>query len=723
MDQRDSQILIPEENGNQSAQMSKGFIDGDDPARIARTEVIKGSKYPSHERIRTIRPSRKALESVSPGLLKATDAMLAPPHGGSRIWFYTKRALIGAPLATSQAEHERLTKVKALAVLSSDAISSVAYATEACMGILIFAGLSSLHMILPISIAIIVLLAIVAVSYSQTIPAYPGGGGSYIVAKDNLGTNAGLIAAAALLIDYVLTVSVSVASGVQNLSSIPFFHFLNAPHLEAFLDVGLVIIITVVNLRGVRESGSIFAIPTYFFIVSAFFMIAVGLFEAFVLHHQPLVASFHTINNQAVHATEGISVFLILRAFASGCSAMTGVEAISNGVPAFKKPEAKNARTTLFWMASILGLLFGGITILTLTNGIAPDPSGTQTVIAQLAAHIFSGPLAFFFPLFQLGILLILTLAANTSYADFPRLASLLARDNFLPHQFAFRGDRLAFSIGIVSLAIMASILLLVFDGSVDHLIDLYAVGVFLSFTLSQSGMVLHWWRLRTEQKSWLRSAIINGTGALTTALVAIIIASTKFVSGAWIVVILIPLLVLMFMGIHAHYKRVERERTTNIPARPADIKHLFIVPIAGMDRVSIQSLSYARSITDNVIAVHVAMDSDDEQRVRAAWKQWRPNIGVDEKTELIIIESPYRSLTRPLLTYIDTVHELYSDYTLTVLLPEFIVGHLWEHILHNQTALSLKAALLFRPGIIVTSVPQHLPSRMQDMPEPLPTP
>jgi len=581
------------------------------------------------------------------------------------------------------------------------------------MGVLLLAGLTSLHLILPISIAIILLLAIVALSYSQTIPAYPNGGGSYIVAKDNLGVHAGLIAAASLLIDYVLTVSVSVASGVQNLASIPSFHFLNAPHLEALVDVALVILITVVNLRGVRESGSIFAIPTYFFVFSAVLMIMVGVVDAFIIHHQPLIASFHTINNQAIKTTESISLFLVLRAFASGCSAMTGVEAISNGVPAFKKPEPRNARATLMWMAIILGFLFGGITLLTLTNGIAPDPSGNQTVIAQLAAHVFSGPLAFMFPVFQLGILLILTLAANTSYADFPRLASLLARDNFLPHQFAFRGDRLAFSIGIVCLAIMSSTLLLVFDGSVDHLIDLYAVGVFMSFTLSQSGMVLHWWRLRGQKKNWMRSALINGTGALTTALVALVIAYTKFLSGAWIVVVLIPILVLMFMGIHAHYKRVEQERTTNIPAQPTDIKHLFVVPIAGMDRVSIQSLSYARSISDNVIAVHVAIDPADEQRVHEAWKQWRPNIGASEKTELVVIESPYRSLTRPLLAYIDTIHELYPDYTLTVLLPEFIVAHLWEHILHNQTALALKAALLFRPGIVVTSVPQHLPTRM----------
>ena len=706
MDQKEEQIL-----NSDAKQESIETVDGDDLSRIARTEVIRG-KYPSHERIRTVRPSRKALESISPGLLKATDVMLAPPKGSGRFLYYLKRALIGAPIASSQAEHERLTKVKALAVLSSDAISSVAYATEACMAVLILAGLAALNLVLPISIAIVALLAIVAISYRQTIPAYPNGGGSYIVAKDNLGTLAGLVAAASLLIDYVLTVSVSVASGVQNLASIPLFSGLNQNHNQVILDVALVILITVVNLRGVRESGSIFAIPTYFFIVTALAMIFFGLTKAYLFDHQPFLAAFHTPGNQRVVPVEGVSLFLILRAFASGCSAMTGVEAISNGVPAFKRPETKNARTTLTAMAVILGILFIGIMLLTLTYGVAPDPSGNQTVIAQIAQRVFSGPLSFMFPVIQVAILLILTLAANTSYADFPRLASLLARDNFLPHQFAFRGDRLAFTIGIVFLAVLASGLLLIFNGDTNHLIDLYAVGVFMSFTLSQGGMVLHWWRLRGERQNWLRSAIINGTGTVTTALVAIIIAVTKFQSGAWIVVVLIPLLVLMFMGIHTHYKNVEQERTTNIPAKPADIKHLFIVPIAGMDRVSIQSLSYARSISDNVIAVHVAVDDADEQSVREAWRRWRPNIGNDEKTELVVIESPYRSLGRPLLAYIDTIHELYPEYTLTVLLPEFIVSHWWEHLLHNQTALQLKAALLFRPGIVVTSVPQHLPSR-----------
>jgi amino acid transporter len=690
-----------EESGKRE-ENSEGLLEND-PALLARTEIVPG-KYPGQECIRIIRPGYTSLQRVGAGILQATPEVDAPEDGLGRIFYNIKRTLIGAPIANAQAEHERLTKFKALAVLSSDAISSVAYAAEACMAVLVLAGASALGLTLPISFAIVLLLAIVALSYRQTIPAYPNGGGSYIVAKDNLGTLAGLVAAASLLIDYVLTVSVSVASGVQNLASL--FQSLN-PYIVP-IDVALVVFITIINLRGVRESGSVFAIPTYFFVCSAFLLIIVGLFKAYVLHHQPFMGQFH----YATRAVEPLSLFLILRAFASGCSAMTGVEAISNGVPAFKKPETRNAAITLTWMAVILGSLFVGITLLIMTYAVAPDPTGQSTVIAMIAQRVFTGPLSFMFPVFQIAILLILTLAANTSYADFPRLASLLARDNFLPHQFAFRGDRLAFSTGIVFLAILASLLLIVFHGNTNLLINLYAVGVFMSFTLSQGGMVLHWWRLRREHRGWQRSMVINGLGAMTTALVALIISVTKFTEGAWIVVILIPLLVLMFMGIHKHYQYVELERTANIPTKPAEIQHLFVVPIAGLDKVSIQSLSYARSISDNVTAVHVAIDEADAIKVREEWKRWRHNIGAQEKTELVIIESPYRSLARPLLRYIDTVHQLYPEYTLTVLLPEFVVSHWWEHILHNQTALQLKAALLFRPGIVVTSVPQHLPGR-----------
>ncbi len=700
MEQR-KDYLFDETNKPAAPDQTPSTIE-DDPALLTRAELLSG-KYPGQQRLRIIRPTHSALERVGQGVLKATEDTLKPEAGTERVFYSIRRFLIGKPLANEQAIHERLTKFKALAVLSSDAISSVAYATEEILFTLILVsgvGSANLGVTLPIAIAIVVLLAIVALSYRQTIPAYPNGGGSYIVAKDNLGTLAGLVAAASLMIDYVLTVSVSVASGVQNLASL--FTALS-PYITP-IDVALVLLITVVNLRGVRESGSVFAIPTYIFIFSALFMIVVGFFKVFILHIPPAQSHF-----APVQEIEPLTLFIILKAFASGCSAMTGVEAISNGIPVFKKPEPHNAAITLTWMAVILGTLFLGITGLAMTYHIEANLQSNPTVIAQIAQQVFDGPLSFMFPVFQIAVLLILTLAANTSYADFPRLASLLARDNFLPHQFAFRGERLAFSTGIIFLAMLASTLLIVFNGDTSHLIDLYAVGVFMSFTLSQGGMVRHWWKLRNEHRGWQRSMVINGLGAFTTLTVAVIIATTKFLSGAWIVVILIPLLVLMFMGIHKHYMRVERERTTNIPNVPAQIKHLFIVPIAALDGVSIQSLAYARSLSLNVIAVHVAVDEGDAEHVRDEWNKWKSNIAPKEKTELVIIDSPYRSLTRPLLYYIDTLHELYPEYTITVLLPEFVVARWWEYLLHNQTAFWLKAALLFRPGIVVTDVPQHL--------------
>src|SRR5579884_2416260 len=482
MDPRENEPPTSEENIN-FARKDAPLID-EDLARLARTEVRQG-KFPGQERIRIIQPSHAALQRVGTGLLKATPEAQMPSGPLSRTMYSIKRFLIGMPIATEQAEHERLTKFKALAVLSSDAISSVAYATEAILASLIAAGSVSLGTTLPISFAIVALLCIVAISYRQTIPAYPNGGGSYIVAKDNLGTLPGLVAAASLLIDYVLTVSVSVASGVQTLASA--FPAL-APYIVV-IDIVIVFMIMLVNLRGVRESGSIFAIPTYFFIFSALALIAIGLFKAYILNHQPFIAPFHPAmgTNAFPPISEPLTIFLILKAFAAGCSAMTGVEAISNGIPAFKKPETRNAAITLTWMATILGTLFIGITLLALTYGVSPTPGDSNpTVISQIAAHVFAGPLTFMFYLFSVGVLLVLVLAANTSFADFPRLSSLLARDNFMPHQFAFRGDRLAFSIGIVFLAILASVLLIVFGGNTDLLINLYAVGVFMSFTLSQ---------------------------------------------------------------------------------------------------------------------------------------------------------------------------------------------------------------------------------------------
>lgn len=840
-----------QQDGSQNTAPKTPIVMGeDDPTFLLHTEVRKGVR-PGDDRVRWEWSQASAFRRVSTGLLEATKVTQLPRSSIERL----KRFLIGAPLATHQAEQERLTKFKALAVLSSDAISSVAYGTEAILVNLVAAGSGHLWVTFPISVAIVVLLAIVALSYRQTIPAYPNGGGSYIVAKDNLGVPAGLVAAASLLIDYILTVSVSISSGVQNLASlIPAL----APYV-VLIDVFLVIVVTLVNLRGVRESGSIFSLPTYLFIGSALLLIAIGCVKSFFVAHHPFVGQF-----QFVAATEPLSIFLVLKSFAAGCSAMTGVEAISNGIPAFKRPETRNARITLTWMAVILGTLFIGVSVLAMTYHVEANPSGNPTVIAQLATQVFSGPFYFMFVIFQLATLLILTLAANTSYSDFPRLASLLARDKFMPGQFAFRGDRLAFSIGIIFLAILAGLLLIVFKGDTTNLINLYAIGVFMSFTLSQGGMVRHWWRLRGQQRGWQRSMLINGLGALTTLVVAAVIAFTKFLEGAWIVVILIPLLVLMFVSIHRHYQRVAQERVADlpihprdihhrlivpiaqlnsaaqqslayarsfsdyvtavhvavdaqhaavlrrawdewqtslsdhmqleiiggqgasrsflrpllhyimsvnqqhpgdivtvilpesvsrsrlrrlfenrtilqlkfalyfrtdivvtnvsqemsageIPSRPRDIRHRLLVPIAGLDRVAIQSLAYARSISPRVVAAHVSIDTSDTEAIRASWGRFRERLTAEEETQLVVIESPYRSLLRPLLSYIDTLHELHPKDTLTVILPEFVVDHWWERILHNQTAAQIKTALLSRPGIIVTNIPQHLRNNSTD--------
>jgi amino acid transporter len=657
--------------------------------------------------VRVVGLQDKVLQRVRNGVLEATEQVEVPQGRLALLLYHAKRALIGAPIATASAERERLTKVKALAVLSSDAISSVAYATEAILFNLAGAGSEHLGLTFPISMVIILLLAIVALSYRQTIPAYPNGGGSYIVAKENLGTVAGLVAAAALLIDYVLNVSVSVAAGVLNLVSL----FPGLSPAIIVLDIALVVLITIINLRGVRESGSILALPTYFFVLTALLLIIVGLFKAFVIGHQPFIGQFAPIAQ-----TEPLTLFLLLRAFATGCSAMTGVEAISNGIPAFQKPETRNAAITLTWMAVILGTLFFGITLLAMTFHVEANAAGNPTVIAQIAMQVFHGPLRFLFPIFQIATLGILTLSAETSYSDFPRLTSLLARDKFLPSLFSLRGDRLAFTTGILTLAILASCLLVIFKGSTNALINLFAVGVFMSFTLSQAGMVHHWWRLRGAH--WRRSMLINCLGACTTLLVAFIISFTKFLEGAWVVVLLIPLLVLMFMAIHTHYTLFERERTTDIPIRPEDIHLRLIVPISAFDRATKQSLAFARSISHQVTVVHVAISEDDTAQIRRSWDAWQhEHVKPEEDTHLLLIESPYRALVRPLLAYIDTVHERHPEATLAVVLPEYVVVHWWEYFLHNQTTLRIKASLLFRPGIVVIDVPQHLRSRSRRSP------
>ena len=665
---------------------------------LAEPEPV--TRLPGHMQMRITHNQEPPLHRIKKGVLEATQTAQLPDGALSRALYWGKRALIGVPLASTHAEHERVGKFKALALLSSDAISSVAFATEAILINLVVAGSGHLGLVLPISLVILGLLAIVALSYRQTIPAYPNGGGSYIVARENLGTLPGLVAAAALMIDYVLNVAVCVSAGVLNIVSI-------FPNLQPYIvpmDLALVLIMTILNLRGLRESGTVFALPTYFFIVSAGLLIIVGLLKAYVFLHQPLIAQFTPVTQ----AVEPLSVFLILRSFATGCTAMTGVEAISNGISIFREPQTRNATTTLTTMAIILGSLFLGITLLVLTYGVEAVPAGNPTVIAQLGQHVFEGPFGFLVPIFQLSVLGILTLSAETSFAGFPLLASLLARDRFLPTQFSFRGDRLAFSMGIVSLAVLAGLLLVIFEGKTDALINLFAVGVFVAFTLSQAGMVVHWWRLRNSRRGWLRSMIINATGACTTALVTVVVASMKFLDGAWMVVLLVPVLVLLFLGIRRHYLRFESERTVYLPVHPEDIHHRLIVPLDQLDRAAIQSLAYARSISPHVTAVHVVVDQEQVAQLQAAWKQWQEEIGNEEETHLLIIESPYRSLFRPLLAYIDTIHARHPQDILTVILTEFVWSHWWEYFLHNHTALRLKAALLFRPGVAVLNIPQH---------------
>jgi amino acid transporter len=595
--------------------------------------------------------------------------------------------LLGTPLTSAAERHARLPKRIALAVFSSDALSSVAYATEEILLALMVAGAVALAWSLPIGLAILALLVILITSYSQTIQAYPGGGGAYIVASDNLGVGPGLVAGAALLIDYVLTVSVSVAAGVAAvISAVPVL----VPHREA---LGLVAIALVVgaNLRGVREAGRIFAVPTYGFIACILLLVGWGGIRLLVdgTVHTPAMPH---------EATNPVTLFLLLRAFASGCSALTGVEAISNGVPAFEPPQARNARITLVWMGVILGGMFAGITWM--AGQYAIVPTHEETVLSQIARRVFAeGPLYYATQAFTA---LILILAANTSFADFPRLASLLARDGFLPRQLAQRGDRLVFSNGILALAVLAGALIVAFRGRVTALIPLYAVGVFLSFTLSQMGMIRHW--LREGHPRWWAHGIVNGVGAVTTALVTAIITVAKFTEGAWLVVLLIPLLVLMFWRIRCHYDQVARNLSLEGWVRPVVHGHRVIVPIGNVHRATVRALDYARQLSRDVTAVYVSFD-DDDARLLTAWGQW------GEGVPLVVLTSPFRSLVRPLLDYLDGLLAQQGPHGfITVVLPEFIARRWWHYLLHNQSALLLKGALLFRRDIMVVDVPFHLP-------------
>jgi amino acid transporter len=667
-----------------------------------------------------------------------------------------KRLLVGRALRTDQAAHERLTKKTALAVFSSDALSSTAYATEEILLVLAaavaFGQGSAFHYVVPISIGIAVLLVIVATSYRQTIHAYPSGGGAYIVAKENLGTTSGLVAGASLLVDYVLTVSVSIAAGVAAVTSmVQGTRFAWLDNHKVALCLLFIVFIAVANLRGVRESGALFAAPTYAFLICFLFMIGYGLFHYFMYGGAAPVPAVEELKVAEGYKFQPVTLFLILGAFSNGCAALTGIEAISNGVPAFKQPEARNASTTLVIMAALLTTMFLGTSLMAWLYGV--HPHANETVISQFGRIIFTGAFGWFYYVVQVTTALILVLAANTSFADFPRLASLLARDRFLPRQFATRGDKLVFSNGVIILAIFASLLVAAFGGDTSRLIPLYAVGVFLSFTLSQTGMVRHWLKERatvraqqvavvaskgnslsnlddadgkalpdaelaasetrapafvndevTDATHWKKSIAINGLGAIATFIVLCVFVVTKFLHGAWIVVVIIPLLVLMFRAIHKHYVRVAKQLSTEGLAQLQPIENIVIVPISGIHRGVINALRYAKAIApDGVRAVYVDFDEEATIKLRRKWEQWGSGV------ELVVIASPYRELTRPLLRYVERLRRNGNDNFVTVVLPEFIPARWWQQLLHNQSSLLLKGSLLFKKSVVVVSVPYHL--------------
>ncbi|MEA4909471.1 MAG: APC family permease [Chloroflexi bacterium] len=615
--------------------------------------------------------------------------------------------LIGRPLSTADAPHQTIGKVIGLAVFASDALSSTAYATQEMLVILALAGTSAFHFSIPISFGIVILLAILTLSYEQTIHAYPNGGGAYIVARDNIGELPALVAGAALLMDYVLTVSVSVSSGVaQIISAYP-----GVFPYRVEIAVVCVFLIMLVNLRGVRESGITFSVPTYFFVTMMLITVITGFVRYFT---GTLGAVVDPPEMEMLGAAQPITFFLILRAFSNGTSAVTGVEAISNGITAFKEPRSKNAGMTLIWMSVILGSFLLGITFL--AYQIQAIPSEAETVISQLARTVFVGRGVFYLASIM-ATTVILIMAANTAFADFPRLSALVASDGFLPRQFAFRGSRLVYSRGIGALSLIACGLIIIFQASVTSLIPLYAIGVFLSFTLSQAGMAHRWWksgRLKPGEEirergstlkynpGWSHKMIINGFGAFTTAIVMMVFAITKFKDGAWIVIILTPLLVGGFMLINRHYvhlaKRLSLEK---FGTQPRIGRHRVILPISGVHQGTLAALRYARMLTDDITAVHVSIDPEETQRLQKKWESR------GEGYRLVILESPYRLFIEPILRYIvDLDDQRQPNEIITVVVPQFVPKHWMSGFLHARTADTLRRVLLSREGIVITEVP-----------------
>ena len=617
--------------------------------------------------------------------------------------------LIGRPLATADAPNQTIGKLVGLAVFSSDAMSSVAYGPQELMTILIVAGSQALHLALPIVIALCVLLFILTFSYEQTIHAYPSGGGAYIVSRDNLGELPAQTAAAALLTDYILTVAVSISSGVAQLvSAYPALY----PN-RVIITVSLIMVIMLINLRGVKESGFTFAIPTYFFLVLMFSTVIIGFIRYFSGTLGVVVAP--PVVDTGLLAP--ISTFLILRAFANGTTSLTGVEAISNGITAFKEPRSKNAGMTLVWMALILGSLLLGITFLSIKVGAMPSEG--ETLISQLIRTVYQGR-GILYLLTISATTVILVMAANTAFADFPRLGAITATDGYLPRQLSFRGSRLVYSSGIILLAAVASLLVIVFKASVSKLVPLYAIGVFLSFTLSQSGMARRWWKSGhlkageelVEQGStlkydagWLHKMIINGFGALCTAGVTIIFGVTKFHDGAWVVIALMPILVMIFFSIRHHYANLAKDLSLdNHPAKRHIRRNRVIMPISGVHNGTLAALDYATTLSDDVTAVHISIDPIETGKLKAKWEVWGGG------NRLIILDSPYRVFLEPLLEYIDKLAAVQvGSEVITIVVPQFIPKHWWTNILHARTAETLRKALLHRSNIVITEIPYQL--------------
>jgi amino acid transporter len=665
----------------------------EDQSPSLEKRVTQPGRHVGDRYVRIVRPTGSGLRGHS-GRWVATEETMERTGRMGKAWDNAVRFLIGKRLESEAEGEERVGVATGLPILASDNISSSAYATEEAMRVLALAGTAALSLTMPIAIAVVFVLAIVILSESRVIRAYPNGGGSYLVARENHGIIAGLVAASALLIDYVLTVAVSTAAGVAAISSF-------VPELHDYRVVaGLVLIALLVvgNLRGVREAGLLFAAPTYAYMIAMYGLVAFGIFRI-VTGDPP--APVTPPNPFRPDGVAPLTLLLVLRAFASGSVGLTGSEAVANGVPSFRRPETTNAIKTLVLMGTIFATIFLAITWLSTTIGIQPDLKEAETVNSMMTRAIVGAGTPFYY-IVQITTAVILLLAANTGFTGFPRLASVLANDRFMPRHFADVGSRLAFNFGIIVLALLACMILAAFDGSVTNLVPLYTIGVFLAFTLSQSGLVRRWRRLRNP--GWRFSMVINAFGTVVTGTVLLVVAYTKFEHGAWMVLVLIPLISGLLYGIHRHYQTVHDALVIAGPDQqkvPVLAAPVVIVPIARLDRAALQALAFARSVSPTVKAVHISTSKSSAEEFRRRWAQ------LDTDIKLDVVESPYRSLLAPLLKYIDAMDKS-DDRPITVVLAEFVPHHWWEWLLHSQTAFRLKAALLFRPNTIVIDVPYH---------------